>query len=45
LTGQEIDQIKNQRPKFNKDGKTVAFNLDQDSGDEEDVHGIKAGQE
>ena len=36
LAGQDIDQVKNQKPLFGKDGgRSVAFKFDQDSEDEE----------
>lgn len=37
LAGQEIDKIKNQKPRFDRDGRTVGFKFDQDSENEEEV--------
>ena len=36
LAGQDIDTIKNQKPKFDREGRTVGFRLDQDSENEEE---------
>ncbi len=45
MAGVDIDKIKNQKPQLSKDGKSVAFKFDQDSGDEEPeaVEGIQKG--
>ena len=37
LAGQEIDKVKNQKPRFDRDGRTVGFKFDQDSENEEEV--------
>ena len=45
LAGQDIDKVKNQKPRFDRDGRTVGFRFDQDSENEEaeEVKG-EAGQ-
>ena len=35
LAGQDIDKIKNQKPRFDKDGRTVGFKFDVESDEEE----------
>lgn len=35
LAGQAIDTVKNQKPKFDRDGRTVGFRFDEDSENEE----------
>ena len=44
LAGRDIDTVKNQKPRFDKDGRTVGFKFDQDSDEEEDKdEEVKAG--
>lgn len=41
LAGQDIDKVKNQKPKFDKEGRTVGFKFDQDSGNEDEGEKVK----
>ena len=41
LAGQDIDTIKNQKPRFDREGRTVGFRFDQDSENEEEKEEAK----
>ena len=45
LAGQDIDKVKNQKPKFDKDGRTVGFKFDIDSDNEEGLPAKEEGGE